>query len=348
MKQTPLFATMNVTSKNLYNSSNLLSTGSMAGASVHLSKQKGIIVNKEKEYTEFLSEILKRVEEKYEGKVKGEICHSVKNNGVLVTGLLLKGEEKRVAPSFYLEQQFSEWTHGRCSLEEITKRLCETYEEEVKRSSHLVSEIKFEWEEFRRNVFMRLVNKEKNKELLNEIPHQEFMDLALLFYYSVPISGGMLGTLIITKEHLGILNISEEELYQAAKSNCERFRPAKVCCMEEVVCDLAKKLGVDVQEACSNYPFLYVLTNSSGMFGAVAMIFEEELESFSKRINNSFYVLPSSVHEVILVPACKEFCVEYFAAMVREINETQVDPTEVLSDSIYYYDKNLKRIRRVA
>ena len=106
MKQTPLFATMNVTSKNLYNSSNLLSTGSMAGASVHLSKQKGKIVNKEKEYTEFLSEILKRVEEKYEGKVKGEICHSVKNNGVLVTGLLLKGEEKRVAPSFYLEQQF--------------------------------------------------------------------------------------------------------------------------------------------------------------------------------------------------------------------------------------------------
>ena len=58
--------------------------------------------------------------------------------------------------------------------------------------------------------------------------------------------------------------------------------------------------------------------------------------------NNSFYILPSSVHELILVPYSREFCVEYFAGMVREINETQVEATEVLSDSIYFFDKETK------
>ena len=72
-----------------------------------------------KEYADFLSEIIMRVEEKYKGKVKGEVCSSVKNNGVVVTGMLLRGEDKRVAPSFYLEPQYVQWIRGQNSLEEI-------------------------------------------------------------------------------------------------------------------------------------------------------------------------------------------------------------------------------------
>lgn len=305
-------------------------------------------MNKEKEYADFLSEIIMRVEEKYKGKVKGEVCSSVKNNGVVVTGMLLRGEDKRVAPSFYLEPQYVQWIRGQNSLEEITEQLCIAYEDEIKKNSNLLSAIQFDWRIFHRRVFMRLVNKEKNLERLKELPHREFLDLAIVYYYAVPISDGMTGTMIITKEHLELLEITEEELHQAAVNNRDRFQPAKIRCMEDVVYDLAKRLGVEIQEACCKYPFLYVLSNENGFFGAVAMTSQEELECFSKRINNSFYVLPSSVHEVILVPESKEFCVEYFANMVREINETQVEATEVLSDSIYFYDINLKSIRRVA
>lgn len=305
-------------------------------------------MNKEKEYIQFLTELKERVEVNFNGAVKGEICTSVKNNGVAVTGLLLKGAKVQVAPNFYLDRQFVEWMSGLCTLEEIAEKLCSAYEDEVRRNSHLVSEIQFTWEEFRRNVFMRLVNKEKNRELLERIPHKEFLDLAAVYYYSVPVSEGIIGTLIVTREHLELLQITEEELYQTAKSNCDRFQPVKIRCMEELLSDLGKKIGVEVCEAKECRPFLFVMTNSKGMFGAVSMVFEEELECFAKRIGKSFYVLPSSVHEVILVPECKEFCTEYFSSMVKEINETQVDATEVLSDSIYFYDKETKSIRRVA
>ena len=305
-------------------------------------------MNKKKEYVAFLSELQAFVEAKLEGKVKGEICTSVKNNGVTVTGLMLKGTEEKVAPNFYLDRQYVQWMRGTQTMEEIAEQLCKAYCEEIKRNSTLVSELSFSWPEFRRNVFLRLINREKNKEQLEKLPYREFMDLAVVYYYSVPISGGTYGTLLITKEHLALLEITEEELHQAAQSNCERFRPAKICCMEDVICNLGRKLGVEVQDSKCGYPFLYVLTNVNGMFGASAMINPKELEYFSKRINNSFYILPSSVHELILVPYSREFCVEYFAGMVREINETQVEATEVLSDSIYFFDKETKSLRRVA
>ena len=154
--------------------------------------------------------------------------------------------------------------------------------------------------------------------------------------------------MVITKEHLELLGITQEELHQTALKNEEQFQPVKIRCMEEVVYELGKRLGVNVQETEAVSPFLHVLTNSRGLYGAVAMINQEKLEHYAEQINNSFYLLPSSIHEVILVPASKDISLTFFADMVKEINQTQVDATEVLSDSIYFYDKEIKQVRRVA
>ena len=305
-------------------------------------------MSKKKEYVQFLEEVLKHVEVNFEGKVKGEINTSIKNNGVPVMGLLLKAEEERVAPNFYLDQQFIEWMRGLRTMEEIAAELCEAYVREVTKNSHLVSDISFTWEEFRRNVFMRLVNKEKNEELLKNIPYREFMDLAVIYYYSVPISDDVTGTMIITQEHVRVLSVTPEELHRAAECNCQRFQPAKIRSMEEVMHNLGKHLGIPVEETTREQSCLYVLSNSIGMFGAVSMIFEGELKRFANRLEMSFFILPSSVHEVILVPEHETFCIEYFQQMVKEINETQVEATEVLSDSIYYYDRKTEELRRVA
>ena len=297
---------------------------------------------------DFLSELKLCVEARFDGRVKGEICTAEKNNGIMVTGLMLKGEQERVAPNFYVQRQFSQWLTGEKSMEEIVGTLCKSYEEEVRKNSELVSKIPFSWDEFQRNVFLRLVNREKNEKQLEKIPYMEFLDLAVVYYYAVPIGGEALGTMIITEEHLGLLGITEEELHQAALRNEERFQPVRIQCMEDVVFELGKKLGVDVREVKSVSPFLYVLTNSRGLYGAAAMTNQKELERFSKRINNSFYLLPSSIHEVILVPDKEDISIDFFSQMVKEINQTQVEATEVLSDSIYFYDKEIKKVRRVA
>lgn len=301
-------------------------------------------MNKDMEYLQFLGEIRERVEARLGGKVTGEVCTSTKNNGVQVTGLMLKNEEERVAPNFYLENQFIEWMRGLRTLEEISEKLCDAYQQEIERSRNLLSAIQFSWEEFRDNVFLRLINQEKNMELLESIPHRKFLDLAVVYYYSVRISDDVAGSMIITNEHLEMLGITEEELYDTAKNNGDKFQPARIRRMEDLLYELGRKVGVEVLKTETDQPMLCVMTNTKNLFGAVAMTFAEELECFSMQIENSFYLLPSSVHEVILVPDCKDFSRDYFKNMVMEINATQVDATEVLSDNIYYYDRETKQI----
>lgn len=320
----------------------------MAEVSVSFQQRKDKKLNNEKDYIQFLTELKECVEAFFEGKVTGEVCTSLKNNGVNVTGLLLKGENERVAPNFYLENQYVEWMRGIRTLEEIGNQLCNSYREEVEKSRPLLNGIKFEWEEFRRHVFMRLINKERNADQLESVPYKDFMNLAIVYYYSITLEDDVQGTLIISKEHMELLGVTEEELHQTAESNIQRYQPVKIRCMQDLLYDLGKKVGVEISQAKECYPYMFVLTNTKGMFGAVSMTCDVELECFAKRIGKGFYILPSSVHEVILVPENKEFCVEYFASIVREINETQLDPTEILSDSIYFYDNETLTLRRVA
>lgn len=320
----------------------------MAGASVIFSKRKDIKLNNEQEYRRFLNDLKEHVEEYFGGKVKGEITTSVKNNGVRVIGLMMTGEQEQIAPNFYLDRQYMDWKQGRCSLTEIAAGLCRTYQEELKKNSHLVSSITFTWEEFQKNVFLRLVNKEKNQELLKTIPYREYLDLAIVYYYAVTVSEENMGTVIVTKEHLKLLGITEEELFRTAQKNCRKFQPVRVRCMTELLREFGTKAGVEIQSAGENQPVLFVMTNKKGMFGATSILFKEELECFAQSIGKGFYVLPSSVHEVILVPEAKGICLELLASMVKEINETQVDAVEVLSDSIYFYDWKTKSIHRVA
>lgn len=316
----------------------------MAGAFGKFQQSEEIKLNKDMEYMQFLGEIRERVEAHFNGKVTGEVCTSTKNNGVNVTGLMLKSEEERVAPNFYLESQFIEWMRGLRTLEEISEKLCDAYKEEIDRSRNLLSEIRFSWEEFQDNVFLRLINQEKNKELLETIPHRKFLDLAVVYYYSVRISNDVAGSMVITKEHLNLLGITEEELYVTAKNNGEKFQPVRIRCMEDLLYELGRKVGVEVLKTETEQPMLYVMTNTKSLFGAVSMTFAEELECFSMQIEKNFCLLPSSVHEVILVPESADFCREYFKSMVMEINATQVDATEVLSDNIYYYDRKTKQL----
>ena len=181
-------------------------------------------------------------------------------------------------------------------------------------------------------------------ELLESIPHRKFLDLAVVYYYSVRISDDVAGSMIITNEHLNMLGITEEELYDTAKNNGDKFQPVRIRHMEDLLYELGRKVGVEVLKTETDQPMLCVMTNTKNLFGAIAMTFTDELECFSMQIENSFYLLPSSVHEVILVPDCKDFSRDYFKNMVMEINATQVDATEVLSDNIYYYDKETKQI----
>lgn len=302
-------------------------------------------MNETKEYLDFLEKLAASMEEQYAGKMTAQITSTVKNNGVVMQGLMLKEEGEQVAPNYYLEHMFQEWKQGIRTMEEIHAGICNSYEEEKKKNRTAFTEIRFAWEEFQQNVYMRLINRERNREQLEEIPHRDFLDMTLVYYYSLTISNEVVGTILIKKEHLQLLGITEEELYEVAEKNTRLFRPVRFYQMKEILHQLGESLGVSMEPEVNDA--MYVLSNVSHMFGAVSMTFESELRQFSERIGCGFFILPSSIHEVILVPDREEYDPDYFATMVRETNRDYVQLTEVLSDSVYFFDRNTMAVRRI-
>ncbi len=319
---------------------------SMAGVLInYFSKREVYALNKN--YITFLDMVANCIRDVYKEEVIVEHSVSTKNNGVQMEGLMLRKVGEQVAPNFYLNQQFEEWKQGIKSLYEIVTEICHVFEEELQNNQHLAQTICFEWEVMKESIFLRLINRDKNIELLKKIPYMEFMDLAVVYFYSVDISKEVQGTVVLTKEHLQLLGVTIEQLHQTAMENTRNLRPVKVYQMGDLIEKVGKKLGIEGLACNTEINFMYLFSNESNMFGAIAMFFEEELKQFAEKLNSSFYVLPSSIHEVILVPDNKMIAVDKFVEMVQDINATQVQETEILSDSVYYYDKIAGQLRRV-
>ena len=304
-------------------------------------------MNNEMSYREFLNLCAKEIREEYGEEISTEITDTMKNNGVEFAGLLIRKKGLSLAPNFYLQKQYSDWKGEACSLKEIVKKLMDSFEEEIKNHERVTQEVQFSWEHIRDKVFVRLVNKEKNHSLLERVPYEEYLDLALVYYARFEFSDDLQGTLLIEQTHCEQLGISEEELKAVARTNMRRDMPIRIIRMDSILLQLGEKMGVHFDgEDCQR--MMYVISNPKGIFGAAVMTYEDELERISEMIEGSYYILPSSIHEVILVPAAEDSDASFFANMVRDINRTQVDPIEVLSDSVYFYDRELHIVRRVA
>ena len=89
---------------------------------------------------------------------------------------------------------------------------------------------------------------------------------------------------------------------------------------------------------------MYVITNKSKLFGAAAMLYEENLYDLSQQLDSDLYILPSSTHEVIAI-SDKFGDANELADMVYEINMDQVDLSDRLSNQVYHYDKEARTLR---
>lgn len=298
-------------------------------------------------YIEFLGMCAEQAKQTYPSELHTEICSTVKNNGVEMTGLLLKEPGEAMAPNFFLYEQYKQWCTGRCSLQEIADGVLNAYKSEMEKNKKIAESIVLTWEQIKPNVYIRLVGRDRNEKKLDGIPHEEYLDMVMIYHYVIEMGADTRGALLLTNEHLQMLGITKEELHEAAIDNTQTGMVPVVLDMEEMLRRLGTRLGVFVPEV-KIAPYLYVMSNAYGKYGAVSLLFTEELKKFSDEIGKNFFILPSSVHELILIPDRGEESAEFLQAMVREVNMTQIEPTEVLTDSVYYYDREVQSVRRIA
>ena len=268
-----------------------------------------------------------------------EISVVKKNNGVSKAGLSIREDEHDVSPLLYLDDYYIHYQNGEL-LENIIRNIRADYDKKVQMAAVKIPNLQ-EFENIRGRVIYRLVNYEKNKEILEDCPHIRLYDLAVTFRWVARIDDVGVSTSLITNKQVKEWGVSVNDLVLAARQNTPRLFPAQIIDMEEMLAGMVSFILYP-----STIP-MYILTNKQELNGASALLYGDILKDFANKKGADMYILPSSIHEVIMVPADRINDPTKLLSIVHDANTTVVSIGDVLSDSVYYYDRKKDQITEI-
>ena len=265
-----------------------------------------------------------------------EISVVKKNNGVSKAGLFIRESGQDVSPILYLDDYYIHYQNGEL-LENVIRNIRADYDKKVQMAAVKIPNLQ-EFENIRGRVIYRLVNYEKNKEILEDCPHIRLYDLAVTFRWVARIDDVGVSTSLITNKQVKEWGVSVNDLVLAARQNTPRLFPAQIIDMEEMLAGMVSFILYP-----SAIP-MYILTNEQELNGASALLYGDILKDFANKKGADMYILPSSIHEVIMVPADRINDPTKLLSIVHDANTTVVSTGDVLSDSVYYYDRKKDQI----
>lgn len=253
-----------------------------------------------------------------------------KNNHICLDGLIISEPDCNISPTLYLDYYYREFCNG-TALDTILSQLLTAYHNS--KADHNI-DISFftEYKQVAPRILCKLINTRQNEELLQDIPHLPFLDLSIVFYCLLtPFPSGN-ATILIHNEHLAFWDATPQMLYECALSNTPRLLPPKLLDMNQFLSS-----HLESQNAPALLSPMYILTNSQKLYGAAGMLNKHILSNFALTKQSDFYILPSSIHEVLLLPCEQSFEPSGLNKMVQEVNDSQLSREEILSDHVYYY-----------
>ena len=208
-----------------------------------------------------------------------------------------------------------------------------------------------DYDRVKKNLFMKLSAAEKNADVLEHTPHITKEDLALTFHIMLDQGEKGTATTMITDKMMDAYGVDLEKLYQDALHNSPVIAPAQIENMGEVLermmledmkaagapAEVIQEMEKDLQETSRDNP-MTVITNDRSTDGAAAIFYPGVMDQVGERLNGDYFILPSSVHEILVVPDDGNISFRELTDMVKEVNRTQVAPEDRLTDQVYHYD----------
>ena len=287
-------------------------------------------------YQQFLDTIKTHMETKLNSGQKIAIQQVTKNNGTVYDGLFIVDPIRNVSPTIYLNPYYHRYLNG-VSMEDILEDILTTYYKHLPKQDFDVS-VFTDFSKAKERIVMKLINRRRNETLLKNVPFIPYMDLAIVFVCTVTDFLDEYATILIHHQHLKLWNIGPEELYQIAMCNSPNRMPYTFESMENILVHLTnQRLPIFEQIP------MYVLTNRLKVHGASCIVYPGLLGSLAKTLDSNLLIIPSSIHEVLIIPekdAFSEYSYADYEDMIREVNETQLTDDEILGDHIYLYHKD--------
>lgn len=303
-------------------------------------------------YEEFCIWVKNRLSEQQDKDVRIEMQSVRKNNGVMQEGLLFIQEGSNVAPTIYLKEFYHMYENG-MDPETVLKRLQVVYEIN-KAETNLDFSFFEDFAQVQERIVYKVINRENNKDLLEEIPWVPLLDLAIVFYCILPEHIFSNGTILINHSHCKLWSVDEKKLFSIAAENTPRLCPPILLDMKKMlqiyesmekdetgssnleelwkpVCLENLKLSGEKEE------YMFVLTNEKRNQGAIAVFYDGILKALSDKFESDLYIMPSSIHECIVISAEEKDSRGELENLVYKINDSRVAKEERLSNHVYRY-----------
>lgn len=298
------------------------------------------------DYRTFVEKIREKIQEHLGKDYEVQITTNPKLNGTEKTGLSIRKtqEPQQVMPIIYLEECFERYLQEK-EFSECVEEICVVYKHQKENEEKIMAKLKSienmnRWEKVQNKVYPMLVSAKENEDLKEKYFYQEYLDFLVLYIIRVTEVG--IGSIKITKQMVKSWKVSEYEIHHQAVENL-KTDGYRVRSLNSVVKENLLGITEDAEEEIEEAEPMYVLTNQIKYFGAAGIFLCAEM--FQKIVGKqNFYILPSSVHELILIKDTDGYDMETLSTMVRNVNEEQVTEDERLSNHAYYYDWRQNRI----
>jgi len=278
-----------------------------------------------------------------------------KLNGVELYGINILEKGKNICPTIYLEQFYEKYAQGK-AFSTVFNELIAVYER-YKETDSLSVDFFSDYEKVKKKLVVKLINAEYNKELLEDIPHRYFTDLAIVCMVEIDSMEEHSGTVLIHNNHICMWGIRENTLLDDATENSMKISEPRINKMSDVIlamyenCDNPKtkeEIRNDMEWIESEPYNMFVLSNKKQHCGASVIIYPDLLAGIGDSLKCDFYILPSSIHEVIILPKSISGLQCNMNSMIESINKEMLLPEEVLADHAYYYSRSDARLISIA
>lgn len=202
-----------------------------------------------------------------------------------------------------------------------------------------------DYSQMKEKLAMEVVSAEANKDMLQNVPHQNMEDMAVVYRFVLNSDEEGRASILVTNQILDHMGVTPEQLHADALENAPQIKPAEIKGMSEV---MAEMMGYDQAAMMGIVPVapedeqMFVATVPDKVHGAGVLAYQDFMDQAAERAGGDFFILPSSIHEILIVPDNGKMDLKELENMVKEVNATQVAPADKLTDSVYHYDSKEK------
>ena len=293
-------------------------------------------------YETFKTELIAVITKKLEAPYKVETYKAFKI-GKEIDAFTIRQKDTQATPTFYFKNFLEDYRNG-ISVADIAEDVLEMYFFAAKNSPINIDECQ-DFNVQKSNICYKVVNKEAYKDQLSSIPHIDFFDLAIILYSVLSINDKNEMSFIVTNDMVKVWDTPPQELFILATKNTPRLFPINITSLNALMFQFDIPQYETISDTIENLPhdYVYAITNEYSRNGFAGIFYPGVLKCLGKRFVN-FNLLPSSIHEALIIPEGTDMSPEQLMEMVHGVNTEVVSPDEYLSDSVYQYSVENDRL----